>query len=139
MDAKKLDFVKMVSSSIMKYLPSVNGDVTRWIVAQFCLESDFGRSMISNYRHNICGMKQPSKRLTCSLPESKVFACYSSYDVCIVDYLLCIVHHGCTQDHLKSLSLYRTFIGRFYCPEPDYLNRVDKLYLLLCNEFLLPF
>lgn len=139
MDAKKLDFVKMVCTSVERYLPSIDPDVAHWIVAQFCLESDFGRSQISVYRHNICGMKQPSKRLTCSLPDSTVFACYSSYDVCIVDYLMCLSHHGCTYDHLKSLSRFRTFIGRFYCPERDYLNRVDKLYLELCDEFFFPF
>lgn len=139
MDSKKLDFVKMVSSSIMKYLPSVDGDVTRWIVAQFCLESDFGRSPISNNRHNICGMRQPTKRLTCALPESKVFACYSSYDVCIVDYLMCLAYHGCTLNHLQTISNYRTFIGRFYCPDHGYLNCVDKLYMKLCDEFFFPF
>lgn len=138
MDTKKLEFVKMVGAYVDRYLPSIDTDVALWINAQFCLESDFGRSKISVSRFNICGMKQPSKRLTCSLPDSPVFACFSNYDVCFVDYLLCIAHHGCSQEHLSSVVRYRTFIGRFYCPERDYLNRVDKIFRELSYEFCLP-
>lgn len=95
------------------------------IACQFALESDFGRSRIAVSHNNHCGMKVPVLRVTTttsSCLDVGSFASFDSFESCICDYLLWLAYNK-----VNSYSQWENAL-RIYCPESDYLNRINSIY-----------
>lgn len=125
MKNKKLTFLSLVYD---RFIVTCSHEVALFIACQFALESDFGRSYCATKYHNLCGMKVPVYRPT--LCQNKGgFACYiDDYD-CINDYLLWLAYNKFNRYDLSHLDVFKKMlVVKGYCPESDYIKRIESIY-----------
>lgn len=106
-------------------------DVAFFIACQFALESDFGNSVLVHKYHNYCGMRCPLVRLSTALnagDASSTWASYYSLADCVTDFILCLQYHRPLSDIKDNIAAYCRFISRFYCPERDYISKINTIY-----------
>lgn len=106
-------------------------NVALFIACQFALESDFGCSRLARECNNISGMRSPSLRLTLDVYHaSGEFAVFYSWSECISDYFLWLAWNHFNLDDFQDLNKFkRKLVSCGYCPENDYINRINKIYL----------
>lgn len=108
-------------------------DVCVYIACQFALESNFGDSDLAIKHFNYCGMKVPHRRANKSIDNTHTFARYSSFNDCVVDYILWVFYNRPYQPALEHVGSFRLFLrDSGYCPEKDYLSKIDNIY----NQFI---
>lgn len=133
MKIEKKDFLLLVYRWFARY-ECFSQDVAFFIACQVALESDFGRSPLARDFNNFIGMKisrvRPSTRL--SFSDTDEFSHYSSFDDCLLDYLLAVTYHQPLRNDLYRLENYAGFISRWYCPERSYIARIYSIY----NQFI---
>jgi uncharacterized FlgJ-related protein len=105
-------------------------DVKDFIICQFALESQFGKSRLAHDCNNYCGMRYPRVRIatSCEIDEKSGFAKYPSIYYCIIDYFLALQYHRPFREDLEDVEKFKRFISKFYCPERDYIERITKLF-----------
>lgn len=111
-----------------------NDDVSSYIACQFALESNYFKSNLVLAYNNASGMRFPLHRpnLCCSKTSSG-FACYRSLFACVRDFFIRQFLFAKTWKDFSSIELYRAFLVRSnYCPEIDYVGRIDRIY----NQFI---
>ena len=107
-----------------------SADVRDFIICQFALESNFGKSRLAHDCNNYCGMRYPRVRISsiCELDDRSGFAKYPDIYHCIADYFLCLQYHRPISSDWENLNHFKSFIKKFYCPEKDYLERITNLF-----------
>lgn len=120
---QKYDYITLV---IIRLPSLMNTYLKELIACQFALESNFGNSNLAQLKNNHSGMKLAKLRLSTRNPESidDVFARYDSMKDCIVDYVLWLQYQGFRQD--STVESWKALM-KIYCPEPDYLTRIDRI------------
>lgn len=106
-------------------------DVCNWIACQFALESCFGNSSLARSNNNFCGMKNPLVRISSAIHAGDPNYFWAQYDdlfSCCVDYLLCIQYHRPLSCDYDTIEHYSCFISKFYCPDRDYIDKVNLIY-----------
>lgn len=128
----KLEFGFIVGvSSIISELSQFPQDVADFIGCQFALESDFGRSSLAVGNENYCGMRNPSMRISTAHHAGDGSYNWASYDdlySCVIDYLFCLQYHHPCFDNYSSVLGFSNFIRKFYCPEKDYIDRINSIF-----------
>ena len=130
-ESQRYDYVKDVCIDIEDLFPTLPADVIAFIACQFALESNYGTSSLAKIQRNHCGMRNPMVRPSTSLVRgdgTQQFAAYRSRLDCIIDYFLCITFQKPFAKVIENLDMYKTFIGKFYCPEKGYIDRINKIY-----------
>ncbi|MBQ3943310.1 MAG: glucosaminidase domain-containing protein [Elusimicrobia bacterium] len=128
MEQKKQTFIFSICDSLRKY--NLTNEVKIFIACQFALESNFGTSQLARNRNNFCGMKTPLVRISSANNAGKpleAYASYSSLNDCVDDYMLCIQYHRPMSTQYDTIKHYTEFIRKFYCPEKDYIERIEKI------------
>lgn len=123
---------KSFLNEVVSLLPQcISLNVRRFIACQFALESDFGHSASALCNNNFCGMKVPSLRITLALnlSEKNTFACFAGITSCVHDYLLWLQSNRFTRSELSNVdSFVRHLDYSGYCPEFDYIFKIQNLY-----------
>lgn len=136
METEKKDFLLRVYRWFARY-ECFSKDVAFFIASQIALESDFGRSRLATEFNNFIGMKislvRPSTRLAYNFADE--FSRYSSFDDCMLDYLLAVTYHQPLKNDLIRLENYVRFISRWYCPERFYSESILSIYNQFINLF----
>lgn len=133
MDNKFL-FLDHVSSLLKRF--GFSDDVSYFIACQFALESDFGNSHLVQQYRNYCGMLCPMVRLTTAFNAgdgSATWASYHDLDDCVTDFILCLQYHRPLSDIKYNVVAYCRFISPFYCPERDYISKINSIYTQFKN------
>lgn len=123
-------FIAEVSLIITNYCPCLR-HLSVWIGCQFALESNYGNSNLAKVNNNYCGMKNPLVRISTALHAGDPlfhWAVYDNLDDCITDYVLCIQYHKPISVDYDTIDHYSRFISKFYCPEVDYIDKINKIY-----------
>lgn len=131
MNTENVSFIENVLCVLSYYWPQCPLDVRYWISCQFALESGFGTSSLSEDNYNFCGMKNPLVRISCAEHAGDPNYHWASYDTlgcCIVDYLLCVQYHRPLFCDYDTVFHYSQFIRKFYCPERDYIDKINSIY-----------
>lgn len=122
---KRLEWLKDYESIIPL---NCSGNVRKFIVCQFAIESDFGMSKIAYTNNNISGMRYPVNRVTTAVCQNFGFADYHRELDCIIDYCIWLACNGFTQRILNDYSLFINHPAwSKYCPEKDYVQRIINL------------
>lgn len=128
MNAENVTFL----NNVVSLLPDCFSlEVRHYIACQFALESSFGESPLSKCNNNFCGMKVPSVRITlaCNLDEKGNFAVFNGIYSCVCDYLLWLNYNKFSRAECNKLGLFVSHLSiSGYCPEPDYISKINKLY-----------
>lgn len=128
----KLDFGFIVSvSTIFSEISQFSKEVCDFIGCQFALESSFGRSNLSVTNNNYCGMKNPLVRISTALHAGDGvyhWAQFQDLYSCCIDYLLCLQYHRPISTQYDTIPHYSAFIKKFYCPDTDYIDKINKIY-----------
>lgn len=130
MNNSNYSFIANVSS-IFKNLTQFSQEVCDFIACQFALESSFGESALAHANNNYCGMKNPLVRISSALHAGDGnyhWAQYVSLQDCILDYLLCLQYHRPLSTDYDSVVHFSRFISKFYCPERNYINKINLIY-----------
>lgn len=123
----KKKFFTGIFNQVMHF--SVSPDVAKFIAAQCCLESDFGLSRIAHDNHNLFGMKLPHSRVTTAIDINHGHAVYNDPLDSIIDYMLWLEHFDFNQKDLTNLDRFKRCLKASpYCPKPDYVERIEKIY-----------
>lgn len=130
-------FIHRVLKSIYHYCPEIDENVALFIAAQFALESEFGRSSIAKDNCNYCGMKIPSSRFTSTVKMSynlhPSFMSYANLDECVLDYFYRCAWFQFSFNHFQNVDDFKRVLRNSgYCPEKDYISRIEKIY----NQFI---
>lgn len=118
-------------SSIFKSLTQFPQEVCDFIACQFSLESYFGESDLACVNNNFCGMRNPLVRISSALHAGDCnfhWAQYVSLQTCVIDYLLCLQYHRPSSIDYDSVAHFSRFISKFYCPERDYIDKINLIY-----------
>lgn len=113
---------------------SIPEDVANFIACQVALESDFGESKLAKDYCNFIGMKVPFVRIsTCTnyADVNSTFAHYNGIQSCLLDYFFWLQFQKPLRNRLENLSLFKPLLEN-YCPEKDYISRIEKIY----NQFI---
>lgn len=130
MNEKQFNFIVSISSTVIHLCPCLS-HLSVWIGCQFALESSFGTSDLAVKYHNICGMRNPMVRISSSRSRgvsSVSWAQYATDFACVLDYVLCVQYHRPMDYDISCIDLYSKFISKFYCPETDYIDKINKIY-----------
>lgn len=130
MNKEHFDFVTKVSGLVVRYTQFPK-EVCFWIGCQFALESAFGTSHLALENNNYCGMKNPLVRISTALHAGDAiyhWAQYDDLDSCVVDYLLCVQYHRPVSFDYDNIKRYSRFVSKFYCPERDYIDKINLIY-----------
>lgn len=130
-DDLRKQFVKDLCLDIEGVFPTLPSDVILFIACQFALESNYGSSNLAKVQKNYCGMKNPLVRPSTSVTRGdgqQHYACYMYRIHCIVDYFLCLSYHRPLAKELENLDLFKSFLKKFYCPEKDYIDKINSIY-----------
>lgn len=121
-------FINKIRSILVSRYHFVD-DVASFIACQFALESDYGKSFIAKHDNNYSGMKVPRVRISVALNfnSNSSFAQYNSLDDCIYDYILWLQYQRPTRHELETIHLLFGYF-RIYCPEKDYIDRINSIY-----------
>ena len=123
-------YIKDIQSRISGYY-KLNDEISLYIACQFALESQYGKSTLVIAYNNHCGMRVPFVRISTAINQGNAkesFAHYICLKACISDYILCLQYHRPLRKDLEDLDLFKAFIRKFYCPERDYIDKVNKIY-----------
>lgn len=129
MTKEQFSFIRSIASSLIQY--GFTEEVANFIGCQFALESSYGMSDLARRNSNFCGMKTPMVRLSVADNQgdaSSVWADYSGLEWCICDFVLCLQYHRPYSDIKDNVNAYCRFISRFYCPERDYITKIQTIY-----------
>lgn len=127
MKSYQLNFIERMHFLLRSF--RLSDDVRTFIVAQFCLESNYGTSDLAIDAFNICGMRYPLVRISSSIgQDNNGFAKYDSLFVCIVDYFLCLQYHRPMSGVWQNVEDFKHFIRGWYCPEIDYLDKITSIF-----------
>lgn len=132
MNESQLMYIKKVRNFFQFF--NIPSDVCVFIACQFALESNFGSSKLALENFNHCGMKNPMVRISSAVHAGDAdfhWANYSNYQLCCMDYLLCIQYHRPLSVDYDTPVHFARFIAKFYCPEKDYIDKIFKIY----NQF----
>lgn len=124
------NFIKWVSSILLD-ISNFPIEVCDFIGCQFALESNYGKSDLAKSNHNLCGMRNPIVRISTAIHAGDGqfhWAQYTDAIHCIYDYLLCLQYHRPLSTQYDNIKHYSEFIRKFYCPEMDYIERINKIY-----------
>lgn len=130
MTTAQYSFIVNVSTTITKYFPCLSR-VGDWIGCQFALESNFGISNLAKDNNNYCGMRNPLVRISSARHVGDPlynWAIYDNLNDCIIDYILCIQYHKPLSVDYDTIEHFSRFIMKFYCPERDYIDKINKIY-----------
>lgn len=134
MKKEKVDFIKKVSENqILRHFFA--DEICDFIACQFALESDFGTSMLAEKFHNFSGMKVPHKRPTSRsrYRDYLGFCIYFDLDYCVSDYIMRFLYFYPHSNAVYDLSAFKIHLQNSgYCPEKDYLSRIETIY----NQFI---
>lgn len=130
---EKIKFLKFVAGCFSQY-DNFDSDVCVFIASQFALESNFGTSFLALSFNNYCGMRKPKRRFTfASLVSSSGFAFYSKFEYCVFDYVLWLQYNRISVKDTLNLDRFKRFIFKHnYCPDSDYISRIEAIY----NQFI---
>lgn len=104
-------------------------DVSSFIAAQSCLETDFGRSKVFLSNHNCFGMKYPRKRITLAMDELNNHALYYSEHFSCVDYILWMCFNRFPQESHEDLDVFQNNLAKsLFNPYSDYISRIMSIY-----------
>lgn len=130
MNKSQFEFISRVSS-IVSDLSQFPIEVADFIGCQFALESSFGESPLAHSNNNYCGMKNPLVRISTAIHSGNGqyhWAQYPNLFHCVIDYLLCLQYHRPISTQYDSIVHFSQFISKFYCPDKDYINRINLIY-----------
>lgn len=130
MNKSNFNFIERVAFLVSRY-SQFPDDVCFWIGCQFALESSFGESSLAKSNKNYCGMKNPIVRISCAKHAGDCnyhWAQYFSLVSCVVDYLLCLQYHRPVSVDYDTISRFSSFVRKFYCPEKDYIDKINTIY-----------
>lgn len=130
MNKQQFGFITTVSAYV-KAMTQFPQEVADFIGCQFALESSYGESSLAHSNNNYCGMRNPLVRISCALHAGNGqyhWAQYVDLFACVMDYLLCLQYHLPTSDNYDNINRFSNFIKKFYCPEKDYIDRINKIY-----------
>lgn len=125
----KKTFIAQVSSWVFHF--GFSSEVSLFIASQFALESDFGTSNLALKYHNYCGMRCPMVRISTAVNAGDgqcTWASYSNLHDCVTDFILCLQYHRPFSEIKDNIAAYCRFISRFYCPERDYISKINTIY-----------
>lgn len=126
--SEKLTWLRKTASWFF-YRLQITKEVAIFIACQFALESDFGNSRFARENQNFCGMKSPINRISTNLNPQRSFASYSCFEDCCLDYCLWLSFNRCTVGKLAYLDYFKVFLReKNYCPEKDYIDRIQKIF-----------
>lgn len=134
MEKYQIQFIEKVCSKLACF--NFDYEVRLFIACQFALESFYGLSSLAVKSHNYCGMKTPLVRISTAdnagvVSPKDTFARYAGLDWCVCDFVLCLQYHKPLSDIRSSVQSYQNFIKSWYCPEKDYLFKINLIY----NQF----
>lgn len=134
MNEKQIKFIFDISQDFRDF--GILDNVADFIACQFALESNFGRARMVETKHNYCGMKCPSYRPTLDLDfKPNQFARYRSLIECEIDYLLWLAYNRFNRFDLSCIdSFSRLLKAKSYCPEKDYIEKIQSIYQLFKNS-----
>ena len=128
-------FISGVASFIHTY-SQFPLEVCSWIGCQFALESSYGTSRLAIDNNNYCGMRNPLVRISSALHAGDPnfsWALYDDLESCCVDYLLCVQYHRPISDVYDTVCHFSRFIAQFYCPDKDYIDKINSIYFQFQN------
>lgn len=109
--------------------------ITEYIGCQFALESAFGTSSLAFGYDNYCGMKKPHVRYCVDTDSDKKWSSYKSFYYCCLDYFIWLINNKLRKCDVENLDMFKRFIMiNGYCPEKDYIDRIDKIYKQFKNS-----
>lgn len=130
MNANQSDFIKNVSF-LLQCVFRVSKDVADFIGCQFALESSFGESSLAKTHNNFCGMKTPLVRVSVALNYRDAVDKWARYDDllhCVYDFMFCLAYRRPISVVFESVNEYISFIKGWYCPEKDYIDKINRIY-----------
>lgn len=134
MNFEQNQFIRNIANNpiLRNFVP--NFEVRAFIGCQFALESAFGTSSLANDYNNYCGMKTPHIRYTLALNDSMEFAHYAHHHACICDYVCWLLYGRPSSFQLEQVDEFKSFLhSRAYCPEKEYISRIELIYKDFCN------
>lgn len=133
MTEEKIEFIKKVALLLTCY--HFSKEVATFVGCQFALESNFGLSKLAIDNKNYCGMRNPLVRISVANHAGDPnyhWAIYDNLSCCVLDFVLCIQYHKPLSVDYTILNHYKSFIKSWYCPEKDYLKKIEVIY----NQFI---
>lgn len=131
MEKNRKLFVQTVSKFLVVHFNFCQ-EVADFIGCQFALESGFGNSRLCLEDNNYCGMKRSLVRISTRLRgesfESKTFSVYLTLEDCIIDFVLLLQYRRPLSTNLDTIAHYCAFIKGWYCPERDYIDKIQSIY-----------
>lgn len=137
MEENKILFIRTVSKYLVVHF-NFYQEVADFIGCQFALESCFGTSRLAVEDSNYCGMKRSLVRISSRLRggsfESKTFSVYLSLEDCIIDFVLLLQYRRPLSTNIDTIKHYCAFIQGWYCPEKDYIDKIQSIYSQFKNS-----
>lgn len=140
--ASKEDLVMVLNShennnftpvELYTYLKDLNIKYPDIVFAQAVLESgNFGSSVFRS-NHNLFGMKEASRRPTCSLGTELNHAYYNNWKESVIDMALFQCKY---LSDIKTREQYLEYLDKNYAEIGDYRARIEKV--IKANSFNLP-
>lgn len=135
MTEEKTEFIEKVATCLQYY--HFSEEVANFVGCQFALESNFGLSNLAIDNKNYCGMRNPLVRISVAVHAGDPNYHWASYDSlisCVLDFVLCLQYHKPLSIDYSILNNYKFFIKSWYCPEKDYLKKVEAIYNQFINQ-----
>lgn len=132
MNDKQIKFIREISADMHDF--GILEPIADWIGCQFALESNFGDSRIAKTKNNLCGMKVPLLRPSTNIGFDG-FAQYPSKYFCEIDYVLWLAYNRFSGHDLTNLEHFTAHLkAKKYCPDSDYIERINNLYQQFKNS-----